>query len=90
MSPLSLLARIPFHVGHWRFGLHLLRLLYVALLFAEVHTSAPSVGAEVVMANKKNPKRKPAPNKSKPKDRKFPAAKKGDWVRPDKASIQRP
>jgi hypothetical protein len=42
------------------------------------------------MANKKNPKRKPAPNKSKPKDRKFPAAKKGDWVRPDKASIQRP
>ena len=87
MSPRSLLARISFHVGHWRFGLHLLRVLYVALLFAEVLTGAPSVGTEVVMENRKNSKKKPAPSKSKPKDRRFPAAKKGDWIRPDKASV---
>ncbi len=89
VSPLSVLASTPFHVGHGRLGIHLVRVLYVALLFAEVYTGAPFVGTEVVMANKKKSKR-PTPNKSKPKERKFPAAKKGDWIRPDKASVHQP
>jgi len=39
------------------------------------------------MATKKRKKKAAASSKAKPKERKFPPAKKDGWIEPDKASI---